>query len=361
MSKKKQVALIGSVGVPANYGGFESLVENIIGDNCSENIDYTVYCSTKAYSEKQKIYKGAKLKYLPFKANGIQAIIYDAVSIFNALKHADVLVVLGITSCFLLPFIKIFSKKKIIVNVDGLCFLRDKFSYFQKLYLRKSLNITIKYADVIIADNKAIQEFIKDNFNKSATLIEYGGDHALSDNLVNENKIIDEYSIDKGNYAFSLCRIEPENNVHVTLEAFKQTGKKLVFIGNWEKNEYGRKLYVEYSKYNNISLIKPIYDTNILSVFRNNASMYIHGHSVGGTNPSLVEMMFFNVPIISYDVIFNRYATEDKAHYYKTIDELKLLLNKEVDFFRENAKEMNSIASRRYLWSIISSKYEACY
>lgn len=361
MSKNKKVALIGSVGVPANYGGFETLVDNIIGDNCSEGIDYTVYCSSKAYSKKLKKYKGAKLKYLPFKANGIQAIIYDAISILDALIYADILVILGVTSSFLLPLIKLFSTKKIIVNVDGLSFTRDKFSFFQRLYLKTSFRIAVKSADVIVADNKAIQEFIKDGFGKSAILIEYGGDHALGKNIANEELISREYSIEKGKYAFSLCRIEPENNVHLTLEAFKLAGKPLVFIGNWDCNEYGKKLYKKYSKFDNIRLIKPIYDTNILSVFRSYASVYIHGHSVGGTNPSLVEIMFFNVPIISFDVIYNRYTTENKAHYFKDIEELKELIEKPSSFFIQNSLNMNKIAIRRYTWSIISSKYEKCY
>lgn len=357
----KKVALIGSVGVPANYGGFETLVENIIGDNCSENIEYTVYCSSKAYSKRLPYYKKAKLKYFPVKANGVQAIIYDAISIFDSLRYADVLVILGITSCFLLPFVKLFSKKKIIVNVDGLEFKRDKFNFIKKWYAKVSFSIAVKWADVIIADNRAIQEYIKNDRHRDSELIEYGGNHSLVNNVVKGDEILIKYNLLNLDYAFSLCRIEPENNVHITLEAYKQSGLPLVFIGNWDKNEYGRALWSKYSVFDNINLIKPIYDLNILSVFRKNALVYIHGHSVGGTNPSLVEMMFYNVPILSFDVVYNRYTTENKAHYFKDINELiSLISNNGIDF-KQNAVDMNEIANRRYKWSIISSKYEALY
>ena len=111
-----RVAIIGTVGVPANYGGFETLVENIIGDNASPSIVYTVYCSSKSYPQKMVQYKGASLKYIPLQANGSQSILYDIFSLIKAIRRSDVILVLGVSGCCFLPFYRFFSKKKLIIK-----------------------------------------------------------------------------------------------------------------------------------------------------------------------------------------------------------------------------------------------------
>lgn len=116
----RKVAIVGTVGVPANYGGFETLVENIIGEHCPNEIQYTVYCSSKAYEHKQNSYKNAKLQYLNLNANGVQSIVYDIVSLLKATSHNDIILVLGVSGCCFLPIYRIFSKKKLVINIDGL-------------------------------------------------------------------------------------------------------------------------------------------------------------------------------------------------------------------------------------------------
>ena len=155
----------------------------------------------------------------------------------------------------------------------------------------------------------------------------------------------------------SVCRIEPENNCHMTLEAFKNSKEKLVFIGNWYRNGYSKQLKEEYSGYGNIILFDSMYDLEILHTLRKNTKYYIHGHSAGGTNPSLVEAMFFGRPILSFDVIYNRETTKNKAHYYTNADDLLQLIEHGVD----NGKELKQIASEEYIWSKIAKEYEALY
>ena len=116
----KEVAIIGTQGVPAKYGGFETLVENLLGINCPNNIHYTVFCSSSDYKNKIQTYKEATLKYIPLHANGYQSILYDIVSMIRCIGKYDTLLILGVSGCIFLPILRLFYSKKIIVNIDGL-------------------------------------------------------------------------------------------------------------------------------------------------------------------------------------------------------------------------------------------------
>ena len=354
----KKVAIIGTQGVPANYGGFETLVENIIGENCSNGIEYTVFCSSKDMPTKIAEHKGAKLKYICFKANGVQSIPYDIVSMMRSICGYDTLLILGVSGCIFLPVFKLFCRKRIIVNIDGLEYRRAKWKSWVKKFLKLSEGTAIRFADIIITDNKGIQDYVKEEYGKESTLIAYGGDHALIDiTKEREAEILKNYGFEKDGYSMCVCRIEPENNCHITLEAFKENKRNLVFVGNWNRNDYSRKLKEEYNAYSNITLLNSIYDLEILYTLRKNAKYYIHGHSAGGTNPSLVEAMFFGRPILSFDVVYNRETTQNKAHYYKNAQELTALIEQGVD----NGKELKDVACKQYTWAQIAKEYEALY
>lgn len=358
----KQISIIGTVGVPANYGGFESLVENIIGENTSLNISYTIYCSSKNYPNKLDTYKGTTLKYISLDANGVQSIVYDIISLIKATRNSDTIVILGVSGCIFLPIYRLFSKKRLVINIDGLEHKREKWSKWARRFLKYSEKMAVKYADVIITDNKGIQDYVKEEYSKDSALIAYGGDHVLQN--ISENEclsVLCKYNIEKNNYYFSVCRIEPENNVHITLEAFEKSKDKIIFVGNWNRSIYGQALFNKYKDSNNIVLLNPIYDLKTLYALRKNCKAYIHGHSAGGTNPSLVEAMFFNIPIIAYDVIYNRETTENKATYFKDVTELISCLHQEDILLKKNADCMLEIAQRRYKWNIIAKQYESLY
>ena len=352
-----KVAVIGTVGVPANYGGFETLVENLLAKQQNPEIQYAVYCSARNYKEKRWVYKGAKTLYLPFKANGIQSIVYDIVSIVRALRQADVLLILGVSGCLVLPLVRLFYKKRIIVNIDGLEHRRAKWKNYVRKFLKQSEATAVKNADVIVSDNKGIQDYVRHEYGKESVMIEYGGDHVLCDIPVVEQDVLSDFGLVAGEYAMALCRIEPENNVEMILEAFSQTSEKLLFIGNWSHSEFGRRMMKTYADRPNLIIHPAVYDIVALNVLRANCRYYLHGHSAGGTNPSLVEAMFFGRPVFAFDVVYNRETTEGKACYFSSMEELKRLLTaKPID-----GKEMEIIARRRYTWDTIVRKYEALY
>lgn len=352
MDSKFLISIIGTVGVPACYGGFESLVDNLL-DYTPDGIQYRVFCSAKKYSERLTSYKGAQLVYLDRDANGISSILYDYESMKQSLD-CDIMLILGVSGCLFLPFIRRKFKGKIITNIDGLEWRRDKWKWYARLLLRFSEWQAVLYSDVVIGDNVGIIEYVKGAYKKQATLIAYGGDHV---HKVDDEAFETDYPFLLTKYAVSVCRIEPENNIHIILEAFKSSSLPLVVVGNWEDSGYGKHLKSEYKKYKNIHLLDPIYDSNRVNWIRSHADIYIHGHSAGGTNPSLVEAMCLGLPILAYDCIYNRSTTENQCLYWKTAEDISLLLEKEHNELAYVGKIMQEKGMSLYRWRTIAEQY----
>lgn len=354
----KKIAIIGTAGVPARYGGFETLAHHLVSQ-LAVQFELSVYCSTKFYArhERSNTWKGARLIYVPLNANGLQSIPYDILSILHALLYADTLLVLGVSGCILLPFIKLFTKKKIVVNIDGLEWRRDKWSWPIKKFLQLSEYLAVHFSDADITDNAAIKRYTAIQYKTLSHLVEYGADHVIKVSPTEADKA--RYPFLKNKYAFKVCRIEPENNVHMILEAFRQLPSfPLVMVGNWEKSEYGKNLRKVYSHYPHLSLLDPIYDQRGLDLLRSNCALYVHGHSAGGTNPSLVEAMYLALPVAAFAVSYNMATTEDKGAYFSSSEELKNLVERTTSAdWKRNAMEMKQVADKRYLWSVIAQKY----
>ena len=156
--------------------------------------------------------------------------------------------------------------------------------------------------------NQVIKDYAREVYHRDSELIEYGGDNAYP--VEDDGTLKSKYGLVKGQYCFKVARIEPENNIEMILQAFVQMpDETIVIVGNWERSEFGKRLKNEYSSYKNIRLLNPIYDGHELNLLRSNCKLYIHGHSVGGTNPSLVEAMNLHLPIIAYDVLYNKETT----------------------------------------------------
>lgn len=364
----KKVAIIGTVGVPAIYGGFETLVENLI--KCHEALSLkeslTVYCSSRSYPSKLKSFHSAHLRYVPLAANGFQSVAYDIFSMTSACwNRNEVILLLGVSGAIALPIFRFFSSAKFITNIDGIEWRRAKWNFIAKCFLRFSEKMAVRFSHVVIADNEAIANYVKNIYGVNCHVIAYGGDHALSVEKMSLNMVgLPE------TYSFSVCRIEPENNIEMILEAFSRVGlvkaelvdnnnvRKLVMVGNWSGSSYGRSLRERFSECDNIFMLDPIYDLRVLKGLRANSLLYIHGHSAGGTNPSLVEAMHFSKPIFVFDCSYNRYSTEGDAMFFGDSHGLVQLINA---FNSTNAKtdgkKMMEIASRRYLWKNISKQY----
>lgn len=319
MKYNKKVAILGSVGVPANYGGFESLIENLLDFN-SFNIQYTVFCSGRGYSERLKVHKNAKLRYVNFEANGLSSILYDGISLLKCWgSQYDIILLLGVSGAIFLPILKPFIRATLICNIDGIEWKRNKWSAPTKRFLKFSESLAIKYSDVIITDNKGIADYVSYKYNKDSVTIAYGASIDRNHN----NMLLKKYGLKKNQYFFKVCRIEPENNIELILDALTQVkDQKIVIVGNWNNSKFGEKMLKKYQSLSNITLLHPIYNQSDLNELRINCKGYIHGHSAGGTNPSLVEAMGLKLPIIAYDVNFNRYTLDNNGVYFNNLEEL---------------------------------------
>lgn len=342
-----KVFVVGTVGVPACYGGFESLVENLV-DNT--NIKYTVFCSSKNYEQKLVSYKEAELIYLPFSANGAQSIFYDITSLIICIfKKADNILLLGVSGAIALPLVKFFAPNcKVITNIDGLEWKREKWGYWVKKFLKFSEKVAVRYSDKVVSDNGAITSYVSSEYGKNSNTIAYGGDHAVTGNINSE----------KQDYCLALCRIEPENNVEMILSAFSKTSKNLKFVGNWNNSEFGLTMKEKFYHYPNLELLDPTYDNDTLFELRSKCDLYVHGHSAGGTNPSLVETMFFGIHVLCFDCSYNRESTENKAEYFASVEQLVEIINSAPS---GNGIEMVEIAQRRYTWEVVRKQYEELF
>lgn len=355
--KDRKFSILGVVGVPANYGGFETLTENLVSyhDNKSLKCSLTVYCSSKSYPSKEATYLSAQLKYVPLNPNGVQSILYDIVSLFSAIwNRSDTILLLGVSGAIALPVIRLLSSAKIVTNIDGIEWRREKWQGFAKHFLRFSEKMAVRLSHEVIADNATIAEYVQETYGVSAHVIAYGGDHAMAVEAVQ----VDEYSL-PAKYAFSVCRIEPENNVHIILDAFSNNEVySLIIVGNWNNSDYGRAVRERYITFKHIYLLDPIYNLGKLKTLRSQASLYVHGHSAGGTNPSLVEAMHFGKAVLAFDCSYNRSTTEDKALYFKNSAELQRVLLSLKQFALDGVGQyMIEIAQRRYTWKIVANQY----
>lgn len=353
-----KIAIIGTVGVPGRYGGFETLAENLVHHHArtQERSSLTVWCSGRDNAIHPDYFQRAELRYIGLRANGIQSIPYDIISLWQAIRSGhDRIVLLGVSGAGALPFIRMVSKARIVTNIDGIEWKREKWNRYARALLRVFEWCAVRFSHATIADNQAIADYVWDSYRSECHVIAYGGDHALA--------CADNGEVPTGlpdNYALSLCRIEPENNVHTILEAWSQLESPLVFIGNWDNSSYGRDLKARYASVTNLHLLDPVYEVEKLYALRARAWVYVHGHSAGGTNPSLVEMMHFGIPVLAHGCVFNRYSTEDKARYFETskelVREVRALTPK---VSRAIGFNMREVAQRRYTWGHIGEAYFA--
>jgi len=356
--QKIKVAIVGTHGVPAKYGGFETLAD-FLCQHLGEDISFTVYCNSNKYIDKPKFYHNARLKYLKLDASGFQGVLYDFITYIHALFTSKIVLYLSPVGSGIIIPLKYITAKKVIVNHGGFNeWERPKLSKFQKKWAKFNHLVASKFADINIADNNEYQQSLKENFGANSIVVRYGADHAKK-TLRSDPRFMSKYEFLPSKYAVSVSRAQIDNNLHLVLSAFKIfKNYPLVLVSNWDVSEYGKALKEEFSNCSNIFMIDAIYENDELDYIRGNAYVYIHSHSFCGTAPSLVEAMYLGKPIISFDVPTNRETTKDKALFFHSSDDLVAVLK---DFTDEdvivNGKLMLSIAEEEYTWKKISSMY----
>ena len=352
---RMKIAIVGTQGVPNHYGGFETLA-TFLAEHLSDQIDMTIYCSSIDQPNRPSQFCKSSLRYIPFSSHGFPGMLYDMISLYEAVKKNDVVLLLGLGAGYLLPFLSKKQRQKIILNFGGLDWKRNKWALPAKKVIHISEGLLVKNIPHIVADNRAIQHYIESNYHKKSTMIAYGGDQAFPVALT--AKDIEQYPFLQHPYAFSVCRIQSDNQIELLLASFAQTSMPFVLVGNWSSSSFGRKIREKYQSIPQLHMLDAIYEPTALNKLRSNCKIYMHGHTAGGTNPSLVEAMYLGLPIAAYSSTYNESVTLDKAVYFKDQKSLVDLINN-IDTLDLKAigNEMKIIALADYTWSKIIDHY----
>jgi glycosyltransferase involved in cell wall biosynthesis len=353
---KKKVAIVGTAGLPAAYGGFETLAQNLV-TNLGDDYEITVYCRRTPCHQRQARFGSARLIYLPLDSNGWQAIPYDIVSLFHAFATADVVVYLGPSIGSFLPVNRIF-RKLLVVNFGGLNeWERGKYSSPVQRYVFWSHRMAARSATVNVVDNFVLQRSLYATFGRPSVVIRYGGDHASVPE--DDPALRAKYPFAGEPYFVSVARAQVDNNLHVVIDAFRGLpDRKLVLVSNWSVSEYGRNLFRENQDIPNVRLLTAIYDAREINYVRSRASAYIHTHSYCGTAPSLVEAICLGLPIISWDVPTNRETTQGHALFFDSAASLQELVRTVTPGQLVAIKDaLAPLAKEEFQWSHISQQY----
>jgi len=357
-----KVAIIGAKGIPANYGGYETFAEQVSMVFKLNHEVLVVGDGSNNYLKPE--YKGIHIlnsQYIKSK-NPIK-FYHDSLKIADDWE-ADVAIMCGIGGVFSTPWFRK-SKMKIFVNPDGLGFKRDKWVWWKKIALFIQFLFGALFSKYIICDSVGISVFFKNKFNRTNNVFvaEYGSDlnSIESRNDFNCDAYFEELKISKDNYLLVVSRLEPENNVEIIIEGFLKSSQRipLIIVGN--TNTIHAKELIKLAS-DKVRFIEGVYNQDKLSALRFYCKAYFHGHSVGGTNPSLLEAMGSNNLTIAHDNVFNREVLDNKAYFFTNDSEVKTILEAMESGLNEdtilNYKRASMLRILNYYtWENIANKY----
>lgn len=318
-NKRLAIAIVGSRGIPARYGGFETIAQELGTGLAKEGFEVYVSCESKGLKIKPYgTYKGMRLVYFPVinaLRNIFEVILYDLLSVFWATFRVDVIYMLGYSSAPILIIPKLF-RKKILVNVDGLEAARPKFSPLIRFFYRSFEKSVTKIADYIIVDSKTVGIYYRQNYGIVPIYIPNGGGCTRSIKPL-DPVALKPYGLEKGQFYLFIARLTPDNSIDFIIDSFKKTNsrKKLVVVGPLVKNSFIERLLT--NKDERIVFLGGIYEPILQRTLRYNCFAYIHGHRMGGTSVSLIEAMSCSNTILALDTACTREVAETSAIYFK--------------------------------------------
>lgn len=377
---KKHVFIVGSKGIPAKYGGFETFVDNLTARNCSKNITYHISCMNN--DEKHFEYNGADCFNIKIPLKGALGRILHVSRVLKYVekwknKHKNENVIVYILGCrigpFLIPHYHRLHKLcvKVYVNPDGLEWKRDKWNTIEKELLKYFEKCLVSNADMIICDSTNIKKYIIETYpfvKNQTTYIAYGADVKRSG--CSDKKLQNWYQkheISKQGYYLVVGRFVPENNYETIIYEYmrSKTIKPLIIISNVENNNFYMKLVekTHFEQDARIRFVGTVYDQELLKKIREEAYAYIHGHEVGGTNPSLLEALASTKLNLLLDVGFNKEVAEDSALYWtKEVGSLAKLIDRSeklsLDFIKQKDEQSCNRIQMLFHWDKICASYE---
>jgi len=364
-----KIAFISTRGIPNNYGGFEQFAEYISVGLVARGHQVTVY-SPHFHAYKKAEYKGVRIKHIYSPENwmgsSVGSFFYDFASLKDALKKEkfDVIYEAGYTS--IVPAYIWFNVKKIqspifTTNMDGLEYKRTKFNKWVQKFLFWEERITVKHSHYLIADNQGIQDYYKEKYGKESALLAYGAN--IYDNY--NDCFLSEFDLQANKYFLVVARLEPENSIEPIIQGYlnsNQKGKKPLVIVGKTNTSLGKFLVKKYETEKDVRFIGGIYDFDKINSIRFYSTAYFHGHTVGGTNPSLLEAMASNCFIIANNNVFNKTVLLENALYFNSSSEISSTLNNIDSLIEKHSevfiKEILLRIKNEYSWEKIIDEHE---
>ena len=380
----QHIYIIGAKNCGA-YGGYETFLEKLT-EYHQENLQLKYHIAWKGTEKKEFYYHNAHCFQINVPDIGhAQAIYYDVAAlnfcIKDIKKHKIKTPIVYILACRIGPFAAYYRNKihklggRVYVNPDGHEWLRAKWSPLIRKYWKLSEELMVKHADLLICDSKNIETYVRNTYSKykpDTTFIAYGADLRLSKLADKDNKIINWYlknGLEKKNYYLAVGRFVPENSFEIMIREFMASNSKRNFaIITTSNNKFLAELEdrLHFKKDKRIKFVGTVYDSELLKKIRENAYAYLHGHTVGGTNPSLIEALGSTDLNLLIDVGFNQEVAEDTALYWSSdIDDLRKLIDKvdamSIEAIHELGKKAKKRVADAYTWEYIGYKYEQLF
>ena len=364
-----KIAFISTRGIPNNYGGFEQFAEYISVGLAQRGHEVVVY-SPKFHPYQEDTYKGVRLKHIyspeTWMGSSVGSFFYDFASLCDALKKEDFDIIYEAGYTSIIPAYIWFNVRKrkrpiFTTNMDGLENKRSKFSPMVRRFLDWEEKMAVKYSHYLIADNMGIHDYYKEKYDKESKFLAYGAD--IHDDF--NADYLKEFGLQPEEYYILIARLEPENNIVMAIEGYlhsKENGRRPLIVVGKTNTPHGKELVEKYGNERNVEFVGGIYDFKKLDSVRHFSKAYFHGHSVGGTNPSLLEAMAAGCFIFAHDNIFNRAVLEENAFYYPSADKVAEYLNR-IDTMAEESKiqyTANNIEVIRneYSWEHLVDEHE---
>lgn len=384
-TEKQQCFIIGSKGIPAHYGGFETFLEKLTQYQRSNKIRYHIArISTEDFRYE---YNGAKCFNVSVPNIGAaKAVLYDLKALQRCITYCKTRPaiknpVFYVLACRIGPFIGYYKRQirelngVLYVNPDGHEWMRQKWNQAIRIYWKLSERFMVKYADLLICDSKNIEKYIKKTYAKyspDTTYIPYGADLSSNTFADDDNRLMDWYQkngLRKGTYYLMVGRFVPENSFEVIMREFMATKSThdLVIITTVNDRFLSKlKKLLHFEKDSRIKFTGTVYDQELLKKIRENAYGYIHGHMAGGTNPSLLESLGSTDLNLLLDVGFNREVGENSALYWKKDPGSLSSLIEQTDAMSEDERKAFGISAKKrvataYTWEKICGEYEKLF
>lgn len=364
-----KIAFVSTRGIPNNYGGFEQFAEYISVGMAQRGHEVVVY-SPKFHPYQESTYKGVRIKHIyspeTWMGSSVGSFFYDFASLRDALKKEDFDIIYEAGYTSIIPAYIWFNVKKrkrpiFTTNMDGLENKRSKFSPMVRRFLDWEEKMAVKYSHYLIADNMGIHDYYKEKYGKESKFLAYGAD--IHDDFKAE--YLEEFGLKSEEYYILIARLEPENNIVMAIEGYlhsKENGRRPLIVVGKTNTPHGKELVEKYGNERNVEFVGGIYDFKKLDSVRHFSKAYFHGHSVGGTNPSLLEAMAAGCFIFAHDNIFNRAVLKENAFYYPSADKVIEYLNR-IDTIAEGSKIQYTarnieVIRNEYSWESLIDKHE---